>query len=210
MNARHLMPGLHEQRCQKTSDMPRPPDYDNFHVCTIYRKAARVTSRFPQIPQDPLLSRRIPFFEASVSPFRKALLVRKTAASLGIPFRKHKSIFDFPDNLHLPGVQIPSGVAPSSGLDYKSHRHFSGGAIPLPQKAYTGFPCLPLLPNPKSRTKKEPCRAIRSGKAHKNWRRPTLAQPIDALPSGLQRFTAVFGMGTGGATALRSPEIWRS
>ena len=38
------------------------------------------------------------------------------------------------------------------------------------------------------------------------WRRPTLAQPIVALPSGLQRFTSVFGMGTGGATALGSPE----
>ena len=38
------------------------------------------------------------------------------------------------------------------------------------------------------------------------WRRPTLAQPIVVLPSGLQRFTAVFGMGTGGATALLSPE----
>jgi hypothetical protein len=39
------------------------------------------------------------------------------------------------------------------------------------------------------------------------WRRPTLAQPIAVLPSGLQRFTAVFGMGTGGATALLSPEL---
>src|SRR5438309_3415107 len=39
------------------------------------------------------------------------------------------------------------------------------------------------------------------------WRRPTLARPIAALPSGLQRFTAVFGMGTGGATALLSPEV---
>src|SRR6266404_4775479 len=38
------------------------------------------------------------------------------------------------------------------------------------------------------------------------WRRPTLARPIAVLPSGLQRFTAVFGMGTGGATALVSPE----
>lgn len=38
------------------------------------------------------------------------------------------------------------------------------------------------------------------------WRRPTLAQPIVALPSGLQRFTSVFGMGTGGTTALGSPE----
>jgi hypothetical protein len=39
------------------------------------------------------------------------------------------------------------------------------------------------------------------------WRRPTLALPIAVLPSGLQRFTAVFGMGTGGATALMSPEV---
>ena len=38
------------------------------------------------------------------------------------------------------------------------------------------------------------------------WRRPTFAQPIEALSSGLQRFTSVFGMGTGGATALGSPE----
>src|SRR4030088_3468858 len=30
---------------------------------------------------------------------------------------------------------------------------------------------------------------------HKLWQCPTLAQPIDALPSGLQRFTSVFGMG---------------
>src|SRR5438874_1445753 len=39
------------------------------------------------------------------------------------------------------------------------------------------------------------------------WRRPTLARPIAVLPSGLQRFTAVFGMGMGGATALLSPEV---
>src|ERR1700719_4710705 len=38
------------------------------------------------------------------------------------------------------------------------------------------------------------------------WRRPTLARPIAVLPSGRQRFTAVFGMGTGGATALLSPD----
>ena len=38
------------------------------------------------------------------------------------------------------------------------------------------------------------------------WRRPTLARPVAVLPSGLQRFTSVFGMGTGGATTLLSPE----
>ena len=39
------------------------------------------------------------------------------------------------------------------------------------------------------------------------WQRHTLAQPRGALPSGLQRFTSVFGMGTGGSTALGSPEF---
>jgi hypothetical protein len=43
---------------------------------------------------------------------------------------------------------------------------------------------------------------------HQLWQCPTLAQPLDALPSGLQRFTSVFGMGTGGTTALGSPEGW--
>ncbi len=38
------------------------------------------------------------------------------------------------------------------------------------------------------------------------WQRPTLAQPIAALPSALRRFTSVFGMGTGGTTALRPPD----
>src|SRR5207237_8985018 len=38
------------------------------------------------------------------------------------------------------------------------------------------------------------------------WRRPTLTRPVAVLPSGLQRFTSVFGMGTGGAAALLSPE----
>ncbi len=46
------------------------------------------------------------------------------------------------------------------------------------------------------------------GGVHKLWQCPTLAQPKDALPLGLQRFTSVFGMGTGGATALWSPEGW--
>ena len=46
------------------------------------------------------------------------------------------------------------------------------------------------------------------GGVHKLWQCPTLAQPRDALPLGLQRFTSVFGMGTGGATALWSPEGW--
>src|SRR5207248_9981657 len=38
------------------------------------------------------------------------------------------------------------------------------------------------------------------------WRRSTLARPLAVLPSGLQRFTSVFGMATGGATTLMSPE----
>ena|GEM_PF-2344915 len=39
------------------------------------------------------------------------------------------------------------------------------------------------------------------------WQRPTLAQPRDALPSALQRFTSVFGMGTGGSTVQGSPDF---
>ena len=33
-----------------------------------------------------------------------------------------------------------------------------------------------------------------------NWQRPTFAGPIAQLSSAQQRFTSVFGMGTGGAT----------
>src|SRR5687767_1776612 len=44
------------------------------------------------------------------------------------------------------------------------------------------------------------------GSGAKYWQRPTFARPIDALSSGLRRFTSVFGMGTGGTTALISPE----
>jgi hypothetical protein len=51
------------------------------------------------------------------------------------------------------------------------------------------------------RERKSPAPCFQST-GHKFWQRPTLAQPRDALPSGLQRFTSVFGMGTGGATAL--------
>ena len=57
------------------------------------------------------------------------------------------------------------------------------------------------LANERGRAQKRPgtlfprCRA-------QYWQRPTLAQPIDALPSAQQRFTSVFGMGTGGTAAL--------
>jgi hypothetical protein len=56
--------------------------------------------------------------------------------------------------------------------------------------------------------KKQNPRFLSEPGVHQLWQCPTLAQPIDALPSGLQRFTSVFGMGTGGATALGSPEGW--
>ena len=42
------------------------------------------------------------------------------------------------------------------------------------------------------------------------WQRPTLAGPIVRLPLALRRFTSVFGMGTGGSTALWSPEAGRA
>ena len=39
----------------------------------------------------------------------------------------------------------------------------------------------------------------------KDWRLPTLAEAIQPLPSAMQRLTAVFGMGTGRATAVMPP-----
>ena len=42
------------------------------------------------------------------------------------------------------------------------------------------------------------------------WQRPTLTEPSAPLPSALRCFTSVFGMGTGGATALRSPDTSHS
>jgi hypothetical protein len=39
-----------------------------------------------------------------------------------------------------------------------------------------------------------------------NWQRPTFAGPIAQLSSAQQRFTSVFGMGTGGATVPWSPD----
>jgi hypothetical protein len=57
-------------------------------------------------------------------------------------------------------------------------------------------------------TKQKNPRILSEPGVHQLWQCPTLAQPLDALPSGLQRFTSVFGMGTGGATALGSPEGW--
>src|SRR5271170_3661736 len=55
------------------------------------------------------------------------------------------------------------------------------------------------------REKKEPRRSFLP-RGSWYWQRPTLAQPRDALPSANARFTSVFGMGTGGATLLRSPD----
>src|SRR5438477_12433950 len=68
----------------------------------------------------------------------------------------------------------------------------------------TGFPARRVLCSSRRPEIKNPTGMNRAGFLF--WRRPTLARPIVALPSGLQRFTSVFGMGTGGATALGSPE----
>ncbi len=39
------------------------------------------------------------------------------------------------------------------------------------------------------------------------WQRPTFAGPIAQLSSAQQRFTSVFGMGTGGTTVPWSPDF---
>src|SRR5439155_13849891 len=44
----------------------------------------------------------------------------------------------------------------------------------------------------------------------KNWRQPTLAEPIGLLPSARLCLTAEFGKGSGRTTALWPPKIKRS
>src|SRR6266853_743577 len=44
------------------------------------------------------------------------------------------------------------------------------------------------------------------GPEGKIWRQPTLAEPIEPLPSARLCLTAVFGMGTGRTTALWPPK----
>src|SRR5439155_19019887 len=84
----------------------------------------------------------------------------------------------------------------------RTNKKFATAGAPSPAREARALPrfVAALLPKRKSPAPK----AFGTG----FWRRPTLARPIAVLPSGLQRFTAVFGMGTGGATALVSPEIY--
>ena len=76
----------------------------------------------------------------------------------------------------------------------KSKAAFTSGRIHLPQvrPATTGQKKSPLFGKPK--------------RGEINWQRPTFARPFAALSSAQQCFTSVFGMGTGGSTALWSPE----
>lgn len=53
--------------------------------------------------------------------------------------------------------------------------------------------------------KKRPALSYSLKAGHITWQRPTLTEPIALLPLALHRFTAVFGMGTGGSNALWSP-----
>ena len=57
---------------------------------------------------------------------------------------------------------------------------------------------------------KKPEKKIFSGFLLKDWRRPTLAEPIGLLPSARQRLTAVFGMGTGRTAAVLPPKCLRT
>src|SRR5437016_3741303 len=56
-------------------------------------------------------------------------------------------------------------------------------------------------PNKKSRNLGFKFRLLR-----KNWRQPTLAEPIELLPSARLCLTAEFGMGSGRTTALWPPK----
>jgi hypothetical protein len=117
--------------------------------------------------------------------------------------------------------QIRSPAIPrckSKMPDGVNHRAFYSGDVlltpalrcarPLPRgpdRLLAGFPARRVLCSSRRRpkTKNPPCFRM---PGFQFWRRPTLARPVAVLPLGLQRFTAVFGMGTGGATALLSPE----
>src|SRR5947209_13727087 len=59
-------------------------------------------------------------------------------------------------------------------------------------------------PSPLEDDKKRPKLAFQP--LRKIWRQPTLAEPIEPLPSARLCLTAVFGMGTGGTTALWPPK----
>ena len=63
-------------------------------------------------------------------------------------------------------------------------------------------------PGSTNRSPTTKCRSL-TGLRHfqgKNWRRPTLAESIQPLPSARLCLTAVFGMGTGRATASGPPK----
>jgi hypothetical protein len=77
-----------------------------------------------------------------------------------------------------------------------------------PPAAATGFLLGRGLRASGGEKKRQPRAAFGQPGVGRFWQRPTLAPPDAALPSGLRRFTAVFGMGTGGAAALGSPEGW--
>ena len=55
---------------------------------------------------------------------------------------------------------------------------------------------------PKFLREEDPLLQVSLEKGRRLWRRPTFAPPVEALSLGLQRFTSVFGKGTGGTTAL--------
>ena len=58
---------------------------------------------------------------------------------------------------------------------------------------------------PTSKAEKKKPEKIFSGFLLKNWRLPTLAEPIGLLPSARLCLTAEFGMGSGRTTALWPP-----
>src|SRR5260221_8536969 len=56
------------------------------------------------------------------------------------------------------------------------------------------------------RARKKGAEIMNFGPEGKIWRQPTLAEPIEPLPSARLCLTAVFGMGTGRTTALWPPK----
>src|SRR5947207_1732759 len=57
-----------------------------------------------------------------------------------------------------------------------------------------------------TRTEQKPKFGFQISALRKNWRQPTLAEPIGLLPSARLCLTAEFGMGSGRTTALWPPK----
>ena len=98
-----------------------------------------------------------------------------------------------------------AGVFPGLAIKSKQHARQRLNQFNQPDRCYLGvFRGHSPGPGPKKQIKKP---GREPGLFYLIWRRPTLAEAIQPLPSARGRLTAVFGMGTGRTTPLGSPKV---